>query len=54
MLSEEQVSAIIKKVDKDSNQYPGMTYEEGVIDALQAVLEETDLEEFLEQFETDE
>ena len=53
MLKEKDIEKIIKKVSRDDDNFPGMTYEEGIRDALDAVLEETELDEFLEQFETE-
>lgn len=53
MLTEKDVEKIIKKVSRDDDNFPGMTYEEGIRDALEVVLEEADLDEFLENFETE-
>lgn len=47
MLKEKDIEKIIKKVSRDDDNFPGMTYEEGIRDALDAVLEETELDEFL-------
>ena len=53
MLTEKDVEKIVKKVARDDDNFPGMTYEEGIRDALEVVLEEADLDEFLENFETE-
>ena len=53
MLTEKDVEKIVKKVARDDDNFPGMTYEEDIRDALEVVLEEADLDEFLEQFETE-
>ena len=53
MLTEKDVEKIVKKVSRDDDNFPGMTYEEGIRDALEVVLEEADLDEFLENFETE-
>jgi hypothetical protein len=53
MLTEKDIEKIIDKVPRDYNNFPGMTYEEGIRDALEVVLEEVELDEFLENFETE-
>lgn len=53
MLTEKEIEKIVKKVSREDNNFLGMTYEEGIRDALDAVLEEIELDEFLEDFETE-
>lgn len=50
MLSEKEVEELLKKVNEDANEFPGMTFEQGIHAALQVVLEETSMDEFLEEF----
>ena len=54
MLSEEKVEELLKKVSEDADEFPGMTFEQGIHAALQVVLEETPLDEFLEEFTSEE
>jgi len=53
MLTEKEIEKIIKKVSRDDDNFPGMTYEEGIREVLDVVLEEVDLDEFLENFDTE-
>ena len=53
MLTEKEIEKIIKKVSREDNNFPGMTYEEGIREVIDVILEETELDEFLENFETE-
>ena len=51
MKTDDEIYDIIDLVNAiESNRYPGMTYEQGVDDALHWILGDTEDEEFIESF----